>query len=173
MKSLAALLHRACDKDFCIEDATAKFRSAGVDKLSEALAAELVSSGAIHSEPVIISIGNNALDIVSLFAVWRAGLVAVPLHEAAPPDVMERMKRTVGARFVIHHGRLEGSGDRPSASPLPDDAALVIFTSGSTGQPKGVVLGHDRLAAKIEALQELLQLKADDQVIVPDRKSVV
>src|SRR6185312_9263666 len=53
------------------------------------------------------------------------------------------------------------------AVALPSDAAIIIFTSGSTGQPKGVILSHAGLSGKIGVLQELLEFKASDKVVVP------
>jgi acyl-CoA synthetase (AMP-forming)/AMP-acid ligase II len=41
------------------------------------------------------------------------------------------------------------------------------FTSGTTGAPKGVVIGHDALAAKIAVLKRLLGLRSDDIVLIP------
>jgi acyl-CoA synthetase (AMP-forming)/AMP-acid ligase II len=43
----------------------------------------------------------------------------------------------------------------------------VIFTSGSTGEPKGVVIGHRRLAGKLAVLDRLLKIQPDDVVLSP------
>src|SRR5262249_21935130 len=40
-------------------------------------------------------------------------------------------------------------------------------TSGSTGEPKGAVLGHSRFAGKLDVLDALLGLRADDAVLLP------
>jgi acyl-CoA synthetase (AMP-forming)/AMP-acid ligase II len=42
-----------------------------------------------------------------------------------------------------------------------------MFTSGTTGVPKGAVVGHDRMAAKLKVLDQLLNLRGDDTVLLP------
>lgn len=168
MKDLASLLETACRNGFCIEDSTGRTDCANIRELSISLAERLISYGRDAAEPVILLVDNSALDIVGFNAIWRAGMVAVPLHQTAPTEVITRMQRTVGARFTIKGGVCEYSGELPPPSTsLPEDAALIIFTSGSTGQPKGVILGHRSLVGKIEVLKELLQFNATDKVVVP------
>ena len=43
----------------------------------------------------------------------------------------------------------------------------MIFTSGSTGEPKGVVIGHRRLADKLAILDRLLKIRSNDVVLSP------
>jgi acyl-[acyl-carrier-protein]-phospholipid O-acyltransferase/long-chain-fatty-acid--[acyl-carrier-protein] ligase len=44
----------------------------------------------------------------------------------------------------------------------PDDLLTVIFTSGSTGRPKGVMLTHYNVGSNVDAVNEVLHLRADD-----------
>jgi acyl-CoA synthetase (AMP-forming)/AMP-acid ligase II len=137
-----------------------------------ALAAQVADVLSRHAslpdEPVIVRMGNRPSDLGALLGVWRAGAVAVPVHVAAAPATVERLQRRTQARFVV-----DGDDVRMIARPLPPsrpllrDAALVIFTSGSTGEPKGAVIGHARFAGKLDVLDALLGLRADDVVLLP------
>jgi acyl-[acyl-carrier-protein]-phospholipid O-acyltransferase/long-chain-fatty-acid--[acyl-carrier-protein] ligase len=46
-----------------------------------------------------------------------------------------------------------------------DDILTVIFTSGSTGTPKGVMLTHGNIGSNIEAIDQVIKLKASDVVL--------
>ena len=119
-------------------------------------------------EPVHVSIGNSPSDLGALLGVWQAGAVAVPIHALAASSTIARVQRISRARFLLDGDRLDAIG----AAPPPDrallrDAALVIFTSGSTGDPKGVVIGHRRLADKLAVLDRLLGIAPTDVVLLP------
>lgn len=46
-----------------------------------------------------------------------------------------------------------------------DDEVTVIFTSGSTGIPKGVMLTHHNIGSNIEAIDQVVHLRADDVLL--------
>jgi long-chain acyl-CoA synthetase len=119
-------------------------------------------------EPVHVSIGNRPSDLGALLGVWQAGAVAVPIHALAAASTIARVQRISRARFLIDGDRLDVIGEAPPPDrALLGDAALVIFTSGSTGDPKGVVIGHRRLADKLAVLDRLLNIEAIDVVLSP------
>ena len=127
--------------------------SAG-QRVAQALAAQHMRP----AEPVHVRIGNRPSDLGALLGIWNAGAVAVPVHVSAAPSTVTSLQRATGARLLVDGDRIGTIGDTPAAErPLLKDAALVIFTSGSTGIPKGVVIGHQRLADKIAVLDRLLQ----------------
>ena len=134
------------------------------ERVRHALAARHVAP----YEPVHVSIGNRPSDLGVLLGIWQAGAVAVPIHALAAPSTIARVQRISRARFLLDGGRLVAIGEEPPPDrALLRDAALVIFTSGSTGDPKGVVIGHRRLADKLVVLDRLLGIAPTDVVLLP------
>jgi long-chain acyl-CoA synthetase len=140
----------------------------GLLALAERVRLALAERHVAPHEPVHVSIGNRPSDLGALLGVWQAGAVAVPIHALAAASTIARVQRISGARFLIDGDRLDVAGEAPPPDrALLRDAALVIFTSGSTGEPKGVVIGHRRLAAKLAVLDRLLNIVPDDVVLSP------
>jgi acyl-CoA synthetase (AMP-forming)/AMP-acid ligase II len=136
--------------------------------LAERVRRALADRNVAPHEPVHISIGNRPSDLGALLGIWQAGAVAVPIHALAAPSTIARVQRISRARFLIDGDRLDAIGDEsPPDRALLRDAALVIFTSGSTGEPKGVVIGHRRLAEKLAVLDRLLNIAPNDVVLSP------
>jgi long-chain acyl-CoA synthetase len=134
------------------------------ERVRHALAARHVAP----NEPVHVSIGNRPSDLGALLGIWQAGAVAVPIHALAAASTVTRVQHISRARFLIDGDRLDAIGeDPPPDRALLHDAALVIFTSGSTGEPKGVVIGHRRLADKLAVLDQLLNIAPSDVVLSP------
>jgi len=129
-------------------------------------------------ERVAIAAKNSPDYLELMFAIWHAGLVAVPsnakLHgrelayilqhsgarvcfasrgldaEIAPhaPATLERLIAIGGAEYEA----LFNSDPVPICSRDGDDLAWLFYTSGTTGRPKGAMLTHRVLAAASFAL---------------------
>jgi acyl-CoA synthetase (AMP-forming)/AMP-acid ligase II len=136
--------------------------------MADLVAAALRTGGVTPDEPVHLRMGNRPTDVAGLLGIWRAGAVAVPVHVSAAPTTIERLGSLSRARFLVDGEQIETIAPMPPpARPLLKGAALIMFTSGTTGIPKGAVVGHGRMAAKLKVLDQLLNLRSDDTVLLP------
>ncbi|MFF3689981.1 class I adenylate-forming enzyme family protein [Streptomyces sp. NPDC002187] len=148
-------------------------------------AAQLIRSSAGDDDgPVLVLMDNSIDSLVRLFAIWRSGRCAVPLDASVPTAVVisaaDRTRAAAVSLGELHQTRAElgelgkmlpcgllllpaQGGER---DPLLSGAALAIFTSGSTGIPKGVVLGHTGILAKLAMVQEALAYQPERTLAV-------
>jgi len=129
--------------------------------------------GLSAGDRVAIVMRNRPEYLEALFAVWHAGLVAVPVNSRLHPEEIAYVLGHSAARVVVadeDHAddveRVAASLDslevvvvapgerwhRLAASPpvalvdrAPEDAAWLFYTSGTTGRPKGATLTHRNL----------------------------
>ncbi|MEY4175862.1 MAG: hypothetical protein RI900_3027 [Actinomycetota bacterium] len=129
--------------------------------------------GLVPGDRVAIVMRNRPQYLEALFAIWHAGLVAVPVnarlhrdeiayildHSAASvaltdaehADDVESLVGTVPTltSVVVAPGpqwsRLTGAAPVALVDRAPTDAAWLFYTSGTTGRPKGATLTHRNL----------------------------
>jgi len=86
----------------------------------------------------------------AMYAIWWAGLAAVPVNAKLHPREVAFIVEDSGAGLLIEDPRqLAGIAvDEvpPPADVLPGDLAWLFYTSGTTGRPKGAMLSHHNLA---------------------------
>ena len=123
--------------------------------------------------------------IAALFALWKAGHAAVPLHERLTPSEVAHARQTVHSSLHIDnqslHNTVAGT-HMESADParVPDeshaaharaarqrfphpDVIAYILTSGSTGPPSAFGFTHDTFTASASAVASRLGLGPGDR----------
>jgi long-chain acyl-CoA synthetase len=137
------------------------------------LAGGLRNLPGVHpGDRIALAMSNHPGYLETLFAIWHAGLVAVPLNAKLHPREMAYAVGDCDARVCftsaeLHDGVVEAIAglpgmahifcvdaaghDRLLQDPLPcadadrDDLAWIFYTSGTTGRPKGAMLTHANL----------------------------
>lgn len=130
-----------------------------VDEAVAAAHARLTSRGLRTGGRVAVRMSRRAEYVILVWALWRAGMVVVPLSTRWPRHkVNEAIQRAAADVFVTEEGQftdleafpcrglsvadvVEGSGEerpQPQAQPL-DRAATIVHTSGTTGKPTAIL----------------------------------
>jgi malonyl-CoA/methylmalonyl-CoA synthetase len=127
----------------------------------------------LHEERVAFLIPPGFEYVATLWGIWRAGGIAVPLCVSHPRPELEYVITNSGASIVVAHRNFENilrslaeeknlrfiltSETLPSnVTYLPEvditRRALILYTSGTTGKPKGVVTTHENIQAQVTSL---------------------
>jgi long-chain acyl-CoA synthetase len=141
------------------------------------LAGSLQAMGLAPGERVAIAAKNSPDYLEAMYAVWHAGLAAVPANAKLHGSELGYILEQSGARVCFASDGLDteiaphapktlerliviGSADYEkllAADPVlvvprgGNDLAWLFYTSGTTGRPKGAMLTHKVLTAASEA----------------------
>src|SRR4051794_8024038 len=150
--------------------------------------------GLSPGDRVAIVMRNRPEYLEALFAVWHAGLVAVPVNARLPRDELAYVLDHSGSAVVLtddEHAedaeslvdtvdslqaavlapgprwdRLTGSAPATLVDRQPADAAWLFYTSGTTGRPKGAVLTHrNLLMASLSYFADIDQVMPQDCIL--------
>jgi len=144
---------------------------AGYGALSARIAGAFRDRLGLHpGDRVALAMTNNPEYLAILFAIWRAGLVAVPANAKLHARELAYIVENCGARLCLATADIAESLARllPRSVRLivpgekdwfkliavdaddvterrPEDLAWIFYTSGTTGKPKGAILSHRNL----------------------------
>ncbi len=113
-------------------------------------ATQLRDSGVEPGQAVAVQLPNGPEMVTTMFGVWLAGAVFVPVNWRAPEPEVERALATVGATARV---RPEGIRALDGGTRCEPDAAFVQWTSGTTGDAKAILHTH---SAYLELLDRVL-----------------
>jgi long-chain acyl-CoA synthetase len=160
--------------------------------LAARLASSMVQQVRLRpGDRVVLAMTNNPEYPAILFAIWRAGLVAVPANAKLHARELAYIASDCEARLCIATRDVAGPladllaretrlivlgeeewRDLGAAAPGPiadrrgEDLAWIFYTSGTTGRPKGAMLSHrNLLAMTIGYLADVDRLTSSDAVI--------
>ena len=142
---------------------------------AEAVAADLGAAGIRPGQAVGVMLPNGPELVATLFGVWGAGAVYVPVNPRLTDDEVANVLASVDPALVVttadDQQRIvdrpvavvrRGDGFRlgpPAVEPntsgrttFDEDVALVSFTSGTTGRPKPVLLTHSGVVTLLDGV---------------------
>ncbi len=188
MPKLIENAHEFADR-IAIVDAGAEYSYGDLLNASQQLATELLDGrNDLNEARIAFLVPPGFQYVVTQWAIWQAGGVAVPLALMHPPAELEYVLDDTQAETVAVtddlHGRIEAitanrkmrvvrlkekhpwDGAAIRGQSL-DDArrAMIVYTSGTTSKPKGVVTTHANTQAQVDALVDAWQWTADDHIL--------
>lgn len=143
-----------------------RYTHGDINAQARGVARLLLERGLLPGQRIGILSGNRAEYLSAYSGITRAGLIAVPLNQKAPADLIEYVLQDAEIALVFVDAQqahkvparvaaidfddagVDGfqtqlnPGHFDTVRPGPDDVAEILYTSGSSGRPKGVPLTH-------------------------------
>jgi acyl-coenzyme A synthetase/AMP-(fatty) acid ligase len=154
LESLATLLtrHPFSDDEPLLHSRRESLTAGTARTEAELIASGLRESGVQPGHAVAVQVPDGPHAITTMFAVWLAGGVFVPVNPRAPEPEVARVLDATRPAALVQPDRLTA---RPSTDPThyAPGTAFVMWTSGTTGAPKPILHSH---AAYFELLDRVI-----------------
>jgi amino acid adenylation domain-containing protein/thioester reductase-like protein len=147
------------------------------------LADHLIRNGAAPERVVAVCLERSVALVVALLGVLKAGAAFVALEPSWPRARIEQVCRSSAAMAAVRSAvsgdwatdivaididdlpESDGPGSSEDVPVHPEGLAYVIFTSGSTGAPKGAMIRHAAIAARLCWQRDLLGFGTGDAAL--------
>src|SRR5437016_504664 len=151
--SLASLLleHPFPDDEPLLHSATISISAGDARAEARKVSEQLRAAGVQRGQAVAVQLPNDPHTVTTMFGVWIAGAVFVPINSRYPGTEVSRIVETVRPAVLLTEAAITSV---PDPVPYDDDVALVAWTSGTTGVPKPVAHAH---SSYIELLDRVLE----------------
>lgn len=156
---------------------------------AEVLAHRLLGTTDLGEARVAYLVPSGVDSVATLWGIWLAGGIAVPLALSHPEPELEYVIGDAAVDIIVTtaelRGRLTGiaarhgarlllvndmdsAGDPGAHLPEPEAArrALIVYTSGSTGKPKGAVWTHEALRHQVMTLVDAWRWSPQDRALL-------
>ena len=151
---------------------------------------DLIASSLLDDKPDLMEekIGllmNPDIDyICSLWGIWKAGGIAVPLSLSAKENELKHCISDCSIKLIMSSKSCDAKQRVPKREGLevkhledfnsqvinklpeilPDRKAMILYTSGTTSKPKGVISTHKNVESQITALVKAWEWTKDDHI---------
>ncbi len=149
--SLASLLieHPFADDEPLLHSEHETLTAGAARAEARAVAEELRSAGVEPGNAVAVQIPNGLRVVTTMFGIWLAQAVFVPVNPRAPEPEVARVLDAVAPAALVRDTVEVRTGVRR----YEPDSAFVMWTSGTTGTPKPILHTH---SAYFELLDRVL-----------------
>ncbi len=150
--SLASLLleHPFPDDELLLHSVAVSMSAGDARAEAREVAEQLRAAGVQRGQAVAVQLPNDPHTITTMFGVWIAGAVFVPINPRFPAGEVSRILETVRPAILLR----DAAATRLADPILYDgDIALIAWTSGTTGAPKPVAHAH---SSYVELLDRVL-----------------
>ena len=168
-----------------IESEGSEFSYAQMIERSDLIASFLLDEEKdLMEEKIGFLMSPNVDYICTLWGIWKAGGVAVPLSLSAKKSELDHYISDCEIKMIITSDSCKQKENIPDKNnlqiwkledlllenkrKLPDltyeRKAMILYTSGTTNKPKGVVHTHKNVEAQISALVEAWEWTKEDHI---------
>ena len=109
-----------------------------------------------------VQFGNDARFPALMLALWRRGLVPVPLDRSLARDAVAAALGMCGAAAIVRPNLSEGIAVERRNGGREVDADFLKLTSGTTGAPRAIRFRAAQLLADCDAVCDTMGIGADD-----------
>jgi len=145
----------------------------------------LAGQSDLNEERIAFFMPASLQYVTILFAIWRAGGIAIPLNVHAAIPELEHVLSCAGvSRLLVDKNcpsqldelctslnitrtdPTQRASDSTGKLPrlAPERRAMILFTSGTTSKPKGVVSTHNNIRAQITSLIKAWAWQTEDTI---------
>lgn len=152
MSGLAAVLveHPFDDAEPLLHSADVSLTAGECRAEAHAIAAALRDAGVRPRQGVAVQLPNDPRAVVTMFGVWLADAVFVPVNPRYPRAEVDHVVAATRPAALVTEAGIAPVGN---AMTYGADDAVVLWTSGTTGRPKPIVQTH---AGYLEMIDRVL-----------------